>query len=147
LKDKTVPYCKRLIVNQPEATKKLLNHYLRRLTNLSGNNRSLYLPRLASEQFLDLHQVSQLNREKSFSIVESIIAAKKKIICPVVDARLESSNEAKQETEKLQRLDHFIFEERGSRDLHLGWPFVRGTHRRHLHPVSAAILSGGIGAG
>jgi hypothetical protein len=113
-------------VNPPEVTKKLLTHYLRRLTNLSGNNRSLFLGRLSSEQFLDLHEVSQLNREKSFSIVESIIAGKKKIICPVVDARMEESNEVSKKLKKLQRLEHFLFEERGSKDLHLGWPFVRG---------------------
>jgi len=115
-----------MIVNPPEATKKLLTHYLRRLTNLSGNNRSLFLGRLSSDQFLDLHLVSQLNREKSFSIIESIIAGKKKIICPVVDARMEESNEVSKKLKKLQRLDHFLYEERGSKDLHLGWPFVRG---------------------
>jgi len=86
----------------------------------------LYLGRLSSDQFLDLHQASQLNGEKSFSIVESIIAGRKKIICPVVDARMEASNEASKKLKKLQRLDHFLFEERGSRDLHLSWPFVRG---------------------
>src|SRR6267154_2559548 len=113
------------MVTQPERTKKLLKHYLRRLTNLSGNNRSLFLGRLTSDQFLDLHETSQLNREKSFSIVESIIAEKKKIICLVVDARMEASNEVSKKLKKLQRLDHFLFEERGSKDLHLGWPFVR----------------------
>lgn len=111
---------------QPEETKKLLKHYLRRLTNLSGNNRSIYLGRLSSEQFLDLHQASHLNREKSFAIVEALIAGKKKIICPVVDARLEASNEVSKKLKRLQRLDDFLFEERGSKDLHVGWPFVRG---------------------
>lgn len=111
---------------QPEATKKLLNHYLRRLTNLSGNNRSLFLPRFSSDQFIDLHLVSQLNKEKSFSIIEALIAEKKKIICPVTDARLEASNEVSKKLKKLQRTSEFIFEERGSKDLHLGWPFIRG---------------------
>lgn len=113
-------------MDQKEKTKKLLNAYLRRLTNLSGNNRSLFLPRIRSEQFLDLHALSQLNKEKSFSIIEALIAQKKKIICPVLDSRMEVSNEASGRLKKLQRLDHFLFEERGSKDLHIGWPFVRG---------------------
>ncbi len=113
-------------MEQKEKIKKLLTAYLRRLTNLSGNNRSLYLPRIRSEQFLDLHALSQLNKEKSFSILEALIAQKKKIICPVLDSRMEVSNEASGKLKKLQRLDHFLFEERGSKDLHIGWPFVRG---------------------
>ncbi len=113
-------------MEQKEKIKNLLTAYLRRLTNLSGNNRSLFLPRIRSEQFLDLHTLSQLNKEKSFSILEALIAQKKKIICPVLDSRMEVSNEASGKLKKLQRLDHFLFEERGSKDLHIGWPFVRG---------------------
>jgi DNA polymerase IIIc chi subunit len=112
-------------VEQSERTKKLLTTYLRRLTNLSGNNRSLFLPRL-SDQFLDVHDLSQLNKEKSFSIVEALIAGKKKVLCALMDSRMEATNEASKKLKKLQRLDHFLFEERGSKDLHVGWPFVRG---------------------
>src|SRR6187551_2841344 len=112
-------------VTQAEKTKKLLTTYLRRLTNLSGNNRSLFLPRL-SDQFMDLHELSQLNREKSFGIIEALIAGKKKMLCAILDSRLEASNEASKKLKKLQRYDHFLFEERGSKDLHVGWPFVKG---------------------
>ncbi len=79
-----------------------------------------------SEQFFDLHEVSQLNREKSFAVVEAIIAEKRKILCPVTDSRLEASNEVSRKLKRLYRLEQMVFEERGSRDLHLGWPFVRG---------------------
>ncbi|HEV8512246.1 MAG TPA: AAA domain-containing protein, partial [Cyclobacteriaceae bacterium] len=99
--------------------------FLRRLTNLSGSNRSLFLLKL-TDQFLDLHSFSHLNGEKSFSIIEALLAEEKKIICPVADARMESSNTASVALKKLLRIDRFIFEERGSRDLHVGWPFVRG---------------------
>lgn len=112
-------------MEQSEKTKKLLTTYLRRLTNLSGNNRSIFLPRL-SEQFIDVHELSQFNKEKSFSIIEALIAGKKKMICPILDSRMEAANEASKKLKKLQRLDHFLFEERGSKDLHIGWPFVRG---------------------
>ncbi|HZX74557.1 MAG TPA: AAA domain-containing protein [Cyclobacteriaceae bacterium] len=113
------------IVTEAERTKKLLTTYLRRLTNLSGNNRSLFLPRL-SEQVIDLHSLSQLNREKSFGIIDALIAGKKKILCAILDSRMEAVNEASRKLKKLQRVDHFLFEERGSKDLHVGWPFVRG---------------------
>ncbi len=107
-------------------TKSILTTYLRRLTNLSGNNRSLFLPRLGSEQFIDLHELSQLQKEKSFTIIEALIADKKKNVCAIADPRMEAVNEASKKLKKLSRLDQFLFEERGSRDLHVGWPFVRG---------------------
>ncbi len=109
-----------------DKTKNLLTNYLRKLTNLSGNSRSIFLPKINSDQFIDLQQLSQLNGEKAFTIIESLIAEKNKTICPVIDARLEAVNEGSKKLKKLQRIDQFIFEERGSRDLHVGWPFVRG---------------------
>lgn len=109
-----------------EKTKKLLNNYLRKLTNLSGNNRSIFLPKINSDQFIDIQELSQLNGEKAFTLLESLIAEKRRVICPVVDARMEAGNEASKSLKKLQRIDQFIFEERGSKDLHVGWPFVRG---------------------
>jgi hypothetical protein len=112
-------------VEPADKTKKLLSTFLRRLTNLGAHNRSLVLLK-TSEQFVDLHSLSQLNGEKSFSIIEAVIAEKKKMICPVADARMESANEASLKVKKLHRLDQFVFDERGSRDLHIGWPFVRG---------------------
>ena len=93
---------------------------------MSGNNRSIFLPRAVSEQFLDLQEVSQLNGEPAFSIINALIAEKQKTICPVLDSRMEAANEASKKLKKLQRLDAFIWDERGSRDLHVGWPFVRG---------------------
>lgn len=44
----------------------------------------------------------------------------------MVDARMEPVNEASKKLKKLQRIDRFIFEERGSTDLHIGWPMVHG---------------------
>ena len=112
-------------MEKAEKTKKLLSTFLRRLTNLSGHNRSLFLLKL-SDQFLDLRSFSHLNGEKSFSIIEALLSEEKKTICPVADARMESANITSVGLKKLFRNDKFIFEERGSRDLHVGWPFVRG---------------------
>lgn len=110
----------------PDPSKNILSTYLRRLTNLSGNNRSLLLLRLAAEQLIDVHEFSFLNGDRSFEIVNSLIAGKNRKLCQVIDSRLESNNIASKKLKKLQRIDRFIFEERGSNDLHVGWPFVRG---------------------
>jgi superfamily I DNA and/or RNA helicase len=110
----------------PATINEILTTYTRRLANLSSNNRMLYLPRITSDQFIDVHELSQLNKEKSFEIIEALISGSKKIICSVVDSRLEASNEASKKIKKLLRHDRFLFEERGAKDLHIGWPFVRG---------------------
>ncbi|MBX2946956.1 MAG: DUF4011 domain-containing protein [Cyclobacteriaceae bacterium] len=99
---------------------------MRRLTSLSGNNRLLLLLRLHSEQLMDLQQLSQLNGEPAFAIIKALIAGKDKKICPLLDSRMEAVNEASKKLKRLQRIDKFIFEERGSNDLHVGWPVIRG---------------------
>lgn len=104
----------------------ILQTYLRRLTDLSGNSRSLLLLRLHHEQLLDVQQLSFLNHEKAFEIIEACIAGKSKKISPVLDARRADVNEASRKIKRLHRVDKFIFDERGSNDLHIGWPFARG---------------------
>jgi hypothetical protein len=109
-----------------DPTKRLLTNYLRKLTNLSGNNRSIFLPRLLADRHLDVQSLSQLNGETAFRIIESMIASKPKAICTVVDARMAAANEASSKLKKLQRIDRFLFEESGANDLHIGWPMVHG---------------------
>lgn len=106
--------------------KSILQSYLRRLTNLSGNNRSLLLLRLHAEQLMDLHDVNILNGLPSFEAIKALIAGKTIKLCQVLDSRVEFNNEASKRLKKIQRADHFLFEERGTYDLHIGWPFVRG---------------------
>src|SRR3990170_1050742 len=115
-----------LINRMSDSSKNILQTYLRRLTNLSGNNRSLLLLRLHQDQLVDLQKLSFLNGEKSFEIINALITGKSKKVCQVLDSRIEANNEESKRLKKLQRIDHFIFEERGSNDLHVGWPFVRG---------------------
>lgn len=105
----------------------ILRSYLKRLTNLSGNNRSLLLLKLISGQYIDLHKLDYLNDEPSFSILRQLISGKKKIpLIRHLDSRDEKVNLMSREILKLDRRDRFIFEERGAKDLYLGWPFVRG---------------------
>jgi hypothetical protein len=108
------------------SVKNVLRTYLRRLTNLSGNNRSLFLLKLYADQLMDLHELNHLNSLKSFEIINALISGKDIRLCQVLDSRVESNNEASKKLKKLQRSDRFLFEERGSNDLHVGWPFLRG---------------------
>lgn len=108
------------------SAKNILKTFLNRLTNLSGNNRSLLLLRLLSEQTLDLYQLKLTGQENPFSIIEALLAGKGKPLCPVLDSRFEDINDLSNKIKRLQRYDKFIFEEQGSKDLHVGWPFVRG---------------------
>lgn len=105
----------------------ILKSYLKRLTNLTGNNRSLLLLRLSSSQFIDVHKLNYLNTKPSFSIIEDLISHKKKIpLCPDIDPRDEENNRVSKQLRKIDRMDKFLFEERGSKDLYVGWPFVKG---------------------
>jgi hypothetical protein len=107
-------------------TKNILQTYLRRLTNLSGNNRSLLLLKMYADQLMDLHEMNLLNGGPSFEVIKALIAGRNIKLCQVVDSRLEINNEVSRKLKKIQRMDHFLFEERGSNDLHVGWPFIRG---------------------
>lgn len=106
---------------------KVLKSYLRRLSNLSGNNRSLLLLRLLKDQLIDLHDFDFATNEPSFSIIENLLAKQKKIyLCDEVDSRSTSSNELSNRLKKIARAEKFIFDERGAKDLYIGWPFVKG---------------------
>ncbi len=113
---------------------KVLQSYLKRLTNLSSNNRSLFLPRLLSHQYIDLHAFDYANNYPSFNIIEWLIGGGEleKLpsgtlpICASIDSRDEESNQLSKQIKKLHRTEKFLFEEQGSKDLYIGWPFVRG---------------------
>ncbi len=110
--------------------RKILESYLRRLTNLSGNNRSLLLLRLISDQFLDLHELNYNHDLTSFGIIENLIAGKKKIdIAKDIDTHDGHNNQVSSRLKKIQRIEKFIFEERGAKDLYVGWPFVQGKFK------------------
>lgn len=107
-------------------TRNIFQTYLNRLTNLTANNRSILLLRLPKEQFIDVHKFNLLDHKPSFHVIAALLAGKAAKVCQVLDSRVEANNEVSERLKRLQRLDRFIFEERGSNDLHIGWPFVRG---------------------
>lgn len=109
---------------------KILRSYLKRLTNLTGSNRSLLLLKPSKEHDLDLHDINFNNDAPSIEIIKNLIAGKKKIFLGnVLDSRDGKANELSRQLKKIERREQFIFEERGARDLYIGWPFVRGKLR------------------
>ncbi|MBW8050777.1 MAG: DUF4011 domain-containing protein [Cytophagales bacterium] len=106
---------------------KLLQAYARRLTNLSGRNRSLLLLRLSVIQDIDLTEFDQELTGGTFDIISQLIARKKSIpLCRWLDSRDKQINELSKRLKTIQRRDKFIYEERGARDLYVGWPFAKG---------------------
>ncbi|GAB3559486.1 hypothetical protein GCM10027577_52010 [Spirosoma fluminis] len=82
---------------------------------------------LPAGQFLDLHETDFLLNKPSFSIIADLIARKGSIsVCEVLDPRQERSNDVSRRLRRINRTARFIEEERGTEDLYVGWPFVRG---------------------
>ena len=105
----------------------ILQSYLRRLTNLSGSNRSLLLLRLISEQCMDVHDFDYALDKPSWSIIDGLIRHQRQIdLTQNVDSRDQEANKLGRRLKKVQRIEKFIFDERGARDLYVGWPMVRG---------------------
>ena len=105
----------------------ILKSYLKRLINISATNRSLLLRKLTKLQFIDLHEFDFAHNKPSFSIVKDLIAGKNKIqLSNITDSRDESVNLLSRRLSRLSRYEKMLFEEHGSKDLYVGWPFLRG---------------------
>ena len=105
----------------------ILKSYLKRLINISATNRSLLLRKLTKQQFIDLHDFDFAHNKPSFSIVKDLIAGKNKIhLSKITDSRDESVNLLSRRLKKLNRYEKMLYEEHGSKDLYVGWPFLRG---------------------
>ena len=106
---------------------KVLETYLNRLVNLSGNNRSLLLLKATKSQDIDLHDLDFALNKPSFEILKEFLEESKQIpLCKALDHHDAKSNEASKRLKNIQRRNSFLFEERGAQDLYLGWPFVTG---------------------
>lgn len=120
---------------------KLLKTYLRRLTNLTGNNRSLLLRRLVANQFADIKDADYLlDKRPAFSVIDDLLAHKKQIpLSALADARDANVNQFSRRLKLLKRNSRFLQEERGAHDLFVAWPFVRGYFADGT-PVAAPLL-------
>ncbi|MFN4145275.1 MAG: AAA domain-containing protein [Runella sp.] len=121
-------------------TTPILKTYLRRLTNLSTRNRSLLLTSLPIEQYLDWKSLDFLTNRSAYEVLAEVIAQKKSItLCQRLDSRFEKVNEISKRLAKIARTESFIKEERGSEDLYVGYPFVRGKFADGT-PVHAPLI-------
>ena len=112
---------------QENKLQKILKSYQKRLTNLTSRNKSLLLLNLSAEQFLDIHELDFLQNKPSFNITEQLIAQKNTIsLCEIHDPRYERVNEVSKRLRKISRTEKFIEEERGSEDLYVGYPIIKG---------------------
>lgn len=105
----------------------LLKTYQKRLTNLTAKNRSLLLLRLYSGQFVDVRELSVLEKENEFSLIRKLIARKKSIrLCSTLDSRHNDTNRMSLQLKRLQRNQGLVEEETGAQNLYIGYPFVTG---------------------
>jgi DNA polymerase IIIc chi subunit len=118
----------------------VLRTYRRRLTNLSSRNRSLLLGSLPAGQFIDLHEADFRLNKPAFDIIAGLIGQRTHVpLCTITDPRDERSNLLSKRLRQLQRMDTFIEAERGTEDLYVGWPFVRGRFNDGT-PVHGPLL-------
>jgi len=118
----------------------VLKSYKKRLVNLTSNNKSLLLRKLLKGQQIDIHRFDFLQKEPSFSIIKRLIEGGKDIkLTPIADSRDEHVNNVSRDLTRLNRQNKFLFDEHGSKDLYVGWPFVRGKFSDGTH-VHAPLL-------
>lgn len=106
--------------------KSILSAYLKRLTNLSGRNRSLLLLRNSPVQDIDFHKIISLKKDEDLQVFQYLIRNKDFSLTENLDPRSGKRNEIAANLAKIQRRDDFLFRESGAKDLYLGWPFVHG---------------------
>lgn len=106
---------------------KTLKIFQKRLTNFSSRNKSLLLMKLIKKQHLDLTELDFLEKKAAYDIVGQVVKEQKKLtLCAVADSRDGTTNHVSEQLKYIQQTEKFIFEEKGSKDLFIGYPFVEG---------------------
>ncbi|MEL6589604.1 MAG: AAA domain-containing protein, partial [Bacteroidota bacterium] len=106
--------------------RQILHSYKLRLTNLSQGNRSLKLSRLSKRRDIDLRDLGFLEKRSPEEILQQIIASKDLKLIERLDPRFEPTNLADRRLNQIYREVNRIFEETGTYDLFVGYPFVEG---------------------
>lgn len=107
--------------------RQIIHSYKLRLTNLSQGNRSLKLARLSARKDIDLLDLGDLEKESAEELLEKVLAGKDIRLINKLDARYERTNLADRRLNTIYRQLNTFFEETGSYDLYLGYPFVEGS--------------------
>src|SRR5688572_5093871 len=105
----------------------ILKAYQRRLLNLSANNRALLLRRLSAGLHLDLQDLDFVLGKSAFELLREVISGKKSIpLVPLADSRQAAVAPLSRKLQGIFRQAEMLNEERGAKELFVGWPFVRG---------------------
>jgi hypothetical protein len=104
----------------------VLHRYQLRLTNLSQGNRALRLLRLSARRHLDLTELGGLEKDSAEELLQKRIAGRDLRLITRLDPRFAPVNEADRHLNQLYRSANLLFEETGTYDLSLGYPFVEG---------------------
>lgn len=120
--------------------KDLLNIFRNRLLDLSSANRSVFLPKVYKGKFSDLKSWDYLSALSSLDIVKAMLAGKTVIkIADVKHIRPDDLEVVLEEAKKLIRTRQLIFDETGSADFYIGWPFVEGVLKNGM-PLRAPLI-------
>ncbi len=76
---------------------------------------------------MDLHDLDFALNQPSFDVIKHLIGSKASFpIAKNIDTHDDKVNQVSRKLKKIDRIEKFIYEERGAKDLFVGWPFVRG---------------------
>ncbi len=104
----------------------VMHQYKLRLTNLSQGNRSLKLNRLSARKDIDLTDLTQLNQHSAIDILGKIVAGQSVALIKNLSARDEATNLADRRLNNIWHEITTLYDESGTYDLFLGYPFVEG---------------------
>lgn len=106
--------------------RQIIHTYKLRLTNLSQGNRSLKLGRLSKRRDIDLKDLGFLDSQSAEELLKKILAGKSVNLIRKLDPRHEPTNLADRRLNNIYRSVNTFFEETGTYDLFIGYPFVEG---------------------
>lgn len=108
------------------AMQKILRTYKLRLTNISQGSRALKLAKLSTRRDIDWCDLGFLENESPEELLQKVMAGKDLRLIQKLDARFEKTNIVDKRLSLIYREVQGIFEESGTQDLYVGYPFVEG---------------------
>ncbi|MBX7240103.1 MAG: DUF4011 domain-containing protein [Bacteroidia bacterium] len=119
--------------------KEILHTYKLRLTNISQGNRAIKLLKLSPRRDLDFTSLAFLEEESAEMLFQKVLAGKNVRLIQKLDARFEKTNLVDKQLNHIYRELQAIFEETGTKDLYVGYPFVEGKFADGT-PVRCPVL-------
>ncbi|MDX2194807.1 MAG: AAA domain-containing protein [Cytophagales bacterium] len=118
----------------------ILKIYQNKLVNLTGTNRALNLLKLSPQYDVDFYKFQYIMQKSAFEVLEDVFAMKKIItLCDYANPRDPKSTEVSNSLHKIYRRQLLALEEKGTHDLQIGYPMLRGKFNNGIM-VSAPLL-------